>query len=99
MGGVGLHFRYVVDARPLCAGAGTLVSDSPLDTFLFPGSHKSDKQKQMQHEWAPMTVSIVGRGHNKSCGWMGVDRQLAEKVRIDIPTMRQMNESRIVHAS
>ena len=93
MGPTGLYFRYVQTAAPIYGGPGALVCDTPFDTWLFP---KTDKLAgQMQFDWRPFTISIAGSGKLDGHCWMGVHKVLSQKLKFNIPKLKEMNSGRI----
>jgi hypothetical protein len=95
--GTPLHFRQVTDGSPLCPGPGTLVSDTPFDSFLF---GKDDPQAgKMQWNWKPIVVAIQGVGTISGFAWSGVHVMLASKLAIKVPDLRELQERTIVEAA
>lgn len=94
MGHNQLYFRYCKTGAPLCGEPGTLVSDTPFDTFLFP---KEDiNAGKPQFEWKPFTISIEGIGKVLGAAWMGVHVALVNKLKINIPTFKEIHAQRII---
>ena len=92
-----LHFRKVTDGSPLCPGPGTLVADTPFDSFLFPKD--GPNAGKMQWEWKPLTIAIEGAGKAEGFAWMGVHVMLASKLTITVPKLRELHEQRIIQST
>ena len=90
MGHVDLQFRHIMSALPLCGGKGTLISDTPFDTFLYPKGHPL--QGEMQYDWSPFVITIAGKGKMEGIAWIGVHRAMVEKTKINIPTLKEMHD-------
>lgn len=93
MGHTQLYFRKVNNASPLYGGPGTLISDCPFDTFLFP--KKGPDAGQMQFEWQPFDIAIAGVGKLSGQAWMGVHKQLINHVKINVPKLKELHEKKI----
>ena len=96
MGHAKLYFRWCSSGSPLCAEAGTMVSDTPFDSFLFPkGTPDAGKP---QWEWRPFVVAIEGVGKIVGWAWMGVHLALVNKVKIEVPNLKELHARRIREA-
>ena len=81
----GLYFRWCRRGGELCGDEGTLVTDEPNDTLLYPKRHR--KHPEMQFSFKPTTVTIGGRKAPDGLAWYGVKKSVQEHRQIVVPPM------------
>jgi len=81
----GLYFRWCKRGGTLCGEGGTLVTDEPNDTLLYPKSHR--RHPEMQFDLKPTVVTVRGRKAPAGLAWYGAKKTVKEHRQIVVPDM------------